>query len=538
MNKNFSRQFAKGKTMRLRVGAVMMSGMLLIGCANNNSINTQEASSEESQIAVVQEQTAVESTQEQNTPDEVATMIASDKVPKYVFLFIGDGMGYPQVQSAAYYLGAQPNGEIVSGDLSFMSFPIAGSAKTYDSTSFAPDSASTATSIATGNKAHSGTINMDTTLTTSFETIAEKLKKQKDYKVGIVTTVNLNHATPAAFYAHQPTRANYYEISEELIASEFDYFAGGALLSPTGKEDDQKDIYEVAKEAGYTVVREDAKAGALTKEDGKAIVISEKLADGDAMAYQLDNQETDVVLADYVKQGIEMLDNDNGFFMMVEGGKVDWACHANDAASSIHDTIAFSEAVDEAIAFYHEHPEDTLILVTADHETGGMSIGYAGLDYDTYLKNLENQKISYALFDTEYTANYIEEKTSFEDVLKDVEELFGLKANGDEPEDGTLAMSDYEYKLLENAYERTLEIGASSKDEMSQEEYLLYGTYQPLTVTITHILNNKSGISFTSYAHTGLPVPVFAQGIGQEKFNGFYDNTDIYKRMADIVGVN
>ena len=136
-----------------------------------------------------------------------------------------------------------------------MNFPVAGSAQTYDSTSFAPDSASTATSIATGNKTWSGSINVSEDFTQEYETIAEKLKAQKDYKIGIISSVNLNHATPAAFYAHQASRNSYYEIGQELVESGFDYFAGGALLSPTGEDESQKDLYTVAEEAGYKVMR-------------------------------------------------------------------------------------------------------------------------------------------------------------------------------------------------------------------------------------------------------------------------------------------
>ena len=534
MNSKPSKGILNFKIARFCVSLAIISAILLTACTSPG--NAGQIPSTKNSALSTSETAATDTSSATPTAEETKE---ETKIPKYVFLFIGDGMGYPQIQSASYYLGAKENGEVKSDDLSFMSFPVAGSAKTYDSTSFAPDSASTATSIATGNKTYSGTINMDTSMTESFETITEKLKAQRDYKIGIITSVNLNHATPAAFYAHQPSRGNYYEISEELIASGFDYFAGGALLSPTGKEKDKKDIYDAASEAGYKVVRSDAEAKALTPADGKAIVISEKLADGDAMAYQLDSSSDDIVLADYVKQGIEMLYNENGFFMMVEGGKIDWACHANDAASSIYDTIAFDNAVKEAIEFYNEHPEDTLILVTADHETGGMSIGYAGLDYDTYLKNLENQKISYAKFDTEFVIEYKENQTPFTSVLEDIQNQFGLISDADSAteQDAPLVLTDYEYGLLETAYNRTLETGASGKGEMTQEEYLLYGAYESLTVTITHILNNKSGISFTSYAHTGLPVPVFAQGIGQDKFSGFYDNTDIYRNMAEICGV-
>lgn len=246
--------------------------------------------------------------------------------PKYIFLFIGDGMSYPQIQITADYLGAMeqdPASEILSGhkDLTMMSFPVAGSATTFDSTSFCPDSASTATSISTGHKTYSGSINVDETGTVEYETIAEKLKNQLGYKVGILSTVNLNHATPAAFYAHQVSRSSYYDISNELIESGFDYFAGGGLLQTTGKEGDQEDSYALAEAAGYKVIRTQAEAEALTAEDGKAIVIAETLADSDAMSYDNDRAEGEWALADYVEKGIEVLDNETGFFMMVEGGK-------------------------------------------------------------------------------------------------------------------------------------------------------------------------------------------------------------------------
>ncbi len=477
--------------------------------------------------------------------------------PKYIFLFIGDGMSYPQIQITADYLGAMaqdPDSDILSGhqDLTMMTFPVAGSATTFDSTSFCPDSASTATSISTGHKTYSGSINVDETGTVEYETIAEKLKNQLGYKVGILSTVNLNHATPAAFYAHQVSRSSYYDISNELIESGFDYFAGGGLLQTTGKEGDQEDSYALAEAAGYKVIKTQEEAEALTAEDGKAIVIAETLADSDAMSYENDRTEDEWALADYVEKGIEVLDNETGFFMMVEGGKIDWACHANDAGSTISDTIALDNAVAKAVEFYNEHPDETLILVTGDHETGGLTIGFAGTDYDTFLTNISNQKISYAKLDSDYVAKYKEEGTDFDTVMADVTELFGLQApvEGQEeteatmdskdqhPESddtGSLVMTQYEYEKLQAAYETTM--SRTGEEEIGQEEYVLYGSYEPLTVTITHILNNKSGVNFASYAHTGLPVAVFAQGNGQELFEGYYDNTDIYNNLAALLGV-
>ena len=473
------------------------------------------------------------------------------KAPKYVFLFIGDGMSYPQFQAAADYLGAvadpdytqaEPSvavadrkGAVLNGPktLNFMNFDVAGSAITYDSCSFAPDSASTATSIATGHKTYSGMINVDETGTKSFETIAEKLHEQKDWEIGVISSVNLNHATPAAFYAHQASRNNYYEIGQELVESGFEYFAGGALLKPTGANGDQENLYDLAKEAGYKVVTTQSEAAKVSAADDKVLLVDEHLADSDAMAYELDREAGQWALADYVEKGIEVLNNSKGFFMMCEGGKIDWACHANDAGSTVADTVALADAVQVAVDFAKEHPEETLILVTGDHETGGLTIGYAGTDYDTYLTNLTSQTISYAKFDEEYVAKYKANKTPFTEAMKDVEKLFGLKMSG--AADDRLVLTNYEIQRLKAAYD--LSMTDYDSDNYTQEQYVLYGTYNPFSVTVTHILNNKSGIDFTSYSHTGLPVAVFADGVGAESFGGYYDNTQIFTKLSTMLGL-
>ena len=525
--------------------ALVLAFSLLTGCATTAAQETQNETTQESDTASAPETAAEPETAEPAAEPQAEA--EAPAAPKYVFLFIGDGMSYPQIQSTSDFLGAlndadywqaEPSlddnqGAILDGPeyLNFMNFPVAGSAVTYDSNSFCPDSASTATSLSTGHKTYSGTINMDETGTTAYETIAEQLAAQKGWEIGIISSVNLNHATPAAFYAHQASRNNYYEIGLELIDSGFTYFAGGGLLKPTGSEGDQEDLSALAEAAGYTVARTQAEAEAVT--DGPVILIDEHLADGDAMAYELDRTEDMWSLADYVEKGIEVLDNDTGFFMMCEGGKIDWACHANDAASTIHDTDALADAVQVAIDFAAEHPDETLILVTGDHETGGLTIGFAGTDYDTYLDLLQNQKISYAKFDSDYVAAYKENKTPFEDVMADVTELFGLKTEGEEGD--KLVLTDYELELLRTAYEKS--VNGTETGYAAQQEYVLYGTYEPLSVTLTHIINNKSGISFTSYSHTGLPVAVLAQGAGSETFGGYYDNTDVYNKLAALLEI-
>lgn len=488
--------------------------------------------------------------QTQGQSENAAQTKQAAKAPKYVFLFIGDGMSYPQFQAASDYLGALDDPDYVKAlpsidyekregelngpkRLNFMNFDVAGSAVTYDSCSFAPDSASTATSIATGHKTYSGMINVDLTGSTPYETIAEKLHSQKGWKVGIVSSVNLNHATPAAFYAHQASRNNYYEIGEELVNSGFEYFAGGGLKKVTGPDKDKTSLYDLAANAGYKVTYTQADAEAVTAADGKVILIDEHLADSDAMDYEMDRQDGEWALADYVKKGIDVLDNDTGFFMMCEGGKIDWACHANDAGATVNDTLALADAVQVAIDFAKQHTDETLILVTGDHETGGLTIGFAGTDYDTYLDSLASQNISYAQFDEQYVEKYKENHTSFEDAMKDVEKLFGLKLSGDEND--RLVLTDYEVQRLRTAYEFAMT--DPDVEEYTQEQYVLYGTYNPFSVTVTHILNNKAGVDFTSYSHTGLPVAVFANGAGEEAFNGYYDNTEIYQKMASLLEV-
>ena len=482
-----------------------------------------------------------------NAETKITAPATGKGTPKYVFVFIGDGMSYPQIQSAAYYTGKDAAGivDVVKKSenpsdspemkaLSFYQFPVAGSASTYDATSFAPDSASTATSIFTGYKTHSSSINVDITKKIKYRTIAEQLRDQKKYKIGVISTVNLNHATPAATYAHQASRKSNYPIGQELVSSNFEYFAGGALMDPQDKNKDKTSIYDLAKNAGYKVCF-DQKSAAALKNGDKALVIAETLADSDSMSYDNDRKEGEWALRDYVRKGIEVLDNKTGFFMMVEGGKVDWACHANDARSSIADTLALSEAVEEAISFYNKHPKETLILVTADHETGGLTIGYAGTDYNLFFRTLDNQKISYAKFDSDYVSAYKKNGTSFETVMKDVEKLFGLKMPGADGsnKNGGLVLTDYELSRIKTAYEKTIK----NDNNRSQMEYDIYGTYEPLTITITHILNAKSGLGWTSNSHTGLPVPVFALGAGQEEFKGFYDNTEIYKKLAKLTKV-
>lgn len=448
-----------------------------------------------------------------------------DASPKYVFMFIGDGMSSPQTNSAQVYNGRNQSGLVELQELTFTQFPVVGLQYTQDSTSFCPDSASTATSLSSGYKTHSGVIGMGVDRVTPGKTIAEMLH-DKGWKIGIVSTVTINHATPAAFYAHIASRNDYYDIGLQMADSGFEYFAGGSVNKAF---DGEKSIYEVLEDNGYLVTDDKDTILSLNSESGKVYAYSPFLQDDGAMPYDIDAPADSLRLKDFVKKGIDVLYNETGFFMMVEGGKIDWAGHANDAVANMSDTLALDEAVEVAVDFAKDHPDETLIIVTGDHETGGMTIGYAATGYNTAFDLLREQKCSYVQFDSYVEEAKADGSFTFDDMMDMVEEYFGLVAPGEEAANEALVMNDYEYAKLQKAY-----ADDQSGNVDGYEESLLYGGYSPISVTLTHILNNKAGIGWTSYAHTGLPVPVYAYGEGAELFVGAYDNTEVALKLMDL----
>jgi alkaline phosphatase len=460
-------------------------------------------------------------------------------------------MGMPQINSAERYLAALEGKDYGARLLSFSRFPAQGLTTTYANDRFITGSAASATAMATGYKTNIGVISMDPTKTRNYKTIAE-MAKEEGMKVGIISSVSIDHATPAAFYAHQPSRSNYYEISVQLAESGFDFFGGGGIKSPTGKNKDQPSSIELAKKNGYTVVDNRSDFMALSPGVGKVLAYNAILDGSKALPYEMDRDMSDLSIAEYTKKAVELLDNPDGFFIMVEGGKIDWACHANDAAASVKDTLAFDEAVQVAVNFMNRHPEETLIVVTGDHECGGMTLGFAGQGYETNFRLLEVQKKSATdFFAGELVSQYKKSMTArdFDKAMEAVEEYFGLvylsasekSALESRAEAGdkdaaimlALSLSDYELKMIRDAYNRSLQ----GEEERADDEgtYLLYGGYDPFAVTLSHILNQKAGIGWTSYKHTGVPVPTFAHGVGAEIFNGYYDNTDIAKKMMEIM---
>ncbi|SNR77812.1 alkaline phosphatase [Desulfurobacterium atlanticum] len=450
---------------------------------------------------------------------------AAGKTAKYVFYFIGDGMAFTQRMAAENYKGEK---------LMMNKLPAQGMATTYAANRFITGSAAAGTALACGHKTNIGVIGL-TPDGKRLETIAE-LAKKDGKKIGIITSTSIDHATPAAFYAHVPKRSHYYDIAIQLAESNFDYFAGGGFKDPNNKKKNSKhyvgNAIEYIKNHGYRIITSKEEFENLRKGDEKVVVINPRLQPGKSLPYTIDQTKQDITLAEFLKKGIELLDNPNGFFIMLEGGKIDWACHANDGTTAIQDTLAFDDAIKVAYDFYRRHPDETLIVVTADHETGGLALGFAGTKYSTNFAVLHAQDMSYQRF-TDEIVKKLKRKgnVTFEDVKPLITKYFGLKFEGLSTD--PLVLKPYEVAQLKVAFMDSMNNAKGKKDPY---KYLLYGGYEPLTVTITHILNHHAGMGWTSYKHTGVPVPTSAVGVGAEMFNGFYDNTDIAKKLMKAMG--
>ena len=441
---------------------------------------------------------------------------------KYAFLFIGDGMGVVQVNAAEAFLAAE-NHQKGFKHLTFTQFPNVGLASSFANNQFITESAAAGTALSTGQKTNVSRISMDSTGTIPLKTIAEK-SKEAGMKVGLLSSVSINHATPAAFYAHEPDRNNYFEIGLELANSSVDFFGGGGIDMADGMQDGKEvNAVEQAKENGFSYINTVESFKNLKKPTGKILSVSPVLTSSKAMPYAIDMAENDLTLADFTEKAIEVLDNDKGFFIMVEGGKIDWAAHDNDAATVLHEVISFDEAIAVAKKYYDLHPDETLIVVTADHETGGMSLGNRNMKYQTNLAILGNQKISLEKmiqlennFKKELTVN---KQKDFEKMLTIINENFGL---GDTTK---IALTGEDLSQLQEAF---LESMYPKKQEKE-------GNY--FSNNVIALMSEKAGIGWTTGSHTGVNVPVYSIGPGSEQFSGYIDNTDIPKIMEQLMGI-
>lgn len=436
---------------------------------------------------------------------------------KNVIYFIGDGLGPSQRQITEYY-----KNEILGrdGKLAMNSMPSLGITTTHSADTLITDSAAAGTALATGVKTNNGAI--------SVTTAGEKLKslthvaKEKNMKVGVITSTRLTHATPAVFITSNESRANENEMAVDFPKAGIDFYAGGGYRHFAPKSGDlkssRKDEVNVIQELGdngyKTFIGENSSKEFLeySPKNGEKVFAA---LTSSHLPYELDriNDPSTPSLAQITKKGIETLskDNKNGFFLMVEGGRIDHASHAQDAVGTIMDTLAFDDAIDVALDFYNKNPQDTLIVVAADHETGGMGLGF-GNNYALNLEALKNVKLS---IEDKLQKAY---KGNKEDYYSYLNKELGL--NDLTPEE-----------------KKNIEIAMEIEDQKNDSQIKnVYGGYAPTSIAVAHILSQRAGLQWTSFAHTATQVPLSAKGATSENFIGFKDNTDVAKEIAKSMG--
>lgn len=311
----------------------------------------------------------------------------NDEKAKYIFLFIGDGMGNSHVAATESYLSYKA-GKKGGEQLTMTQFPYLGLATTYSANYNITCSAAAGTAIACGQKTNNGMIGVDPD-GNRLESIAFTLKDE-GYRIGIMSSVPINHATPASFYAHNERRGAYYSISQEIPASGFDFFAGAGFLDFNGKDGKAEDTDTYLERNGYNVCYGTEEFEAESDTSDKIIFCQESNRKSDAENYTSDGpKREDASLSEMVGIAIDFLGDKEPFFIMCEGGAIDWAAHNNQTMPMIRETIEFDKAIEVAYRFYLAHPDETLIVVTADHETGGIALGANGGDSNINWARLE-----------------------------------------------------------------------------------------------------------------------------------------------------
>ena len=447
---------------------------------------------------------------------------SAKKGPKYVFYFIGDGMGVNQVMLTEYYL-ADLEGKMGFNPLCFTGFPYSGLVITHSANTYVTDSSAAGTALAGGKKTNNNVLGMLPDKETPVQSIAE-MAHEKGYRVAIGTTVCVDHATPGVFYAHQPSRDNYHEIGIELSQSGFEFFAGADFHTPFTKDNSDEGNYVQAEKAGYTIVRGYDGYVEKAKSSDKILMLEKNPKSDHYLSFAIDRNENEMTLSQITTAAIDfmMKDPKKGFFMMMEGGRIDNAGHGNDAATVIQETIDFDEAIKIAYNFYLKHKKETLIVVTADHETGAMGLSNGA--YRLNSKVLQYQDMSEGEF-----SSYLEKKgreigdiLTWEEVEQELKAHYGFWDK--------IRLRDSQTDRLRTTYVETFGMGPG---ELKEEEYY---KVDKMSDEATRIISEVAQISWGTGSHSGGYVPVFAIGVGAEQFTGQMDNTEIPMKIKKLAG--
>ena len=434
---------------------------------------------------------------------------------KGIILLIGDGMGINQVRSASLYAK-----QVLGNTLAIDSMATRGTTTTYSANSDITDSAAAATALFSGHKTKNGAINVLPDGKWAF-TIGDAAKKA-GLAVGILTTSRLTDATPAGVFGHVSYRGDENTLAEQLTEFLPDVAMGGSLIRFIPQDQngsvrkDSKNLIEAMKSKGYTYVTNGSEVKAVDPAVTSRLF---GLFATSNMAYDIDRQNdpnlgTQPTLSEMTQAALSILArNPKGFFVMIEGGRIDHACHSHDIKAAICETLAFDDAVRIALDFQKTHP-DVLVLVTADHETGGLGLGM-GVDYALDIPAL--QPIKHSL---EYLAKQLQKQP---DKIQEI-----LKSGG-------YALTDTEQAFVSKYPPETKT--SSVLKPLGDPKKLNKYAFPWVGYALGTVESDRAKIGWTSYVHTAQPVITYAVGPGAAEFTGGYDNTDIPKKMAKLLGV-
>ena len=439
----------------------------------------------------------------------VVSLAVNATSPKYVFYFIGDGMGMGHIMAAQSY-----NREVLKNNqpIIMMQFPVASMVTTYSASSRVTDSAAAGTALSTGYKTNNGMLGV-TPDSVPVTSVARYLK-DAGWGIGVITTVAPDDATPGAFYAHQPSRSMAYEIDKEMAASGYEFVAGSKLKGTKDKAGNPTDIYSHFAQNNVAIVKG---IDALKDVDSRRVVLLNKDSLDSNVGYTIDSIEGALTLPAMTQACLDHLTkhSPDQFFMMVEGGNIDYAGHSNDGGAVVKEVLNFNDAIKIAYDFYLAHPDETLIVVTADHNTGGMSVRFGDISL------VDCQRMSKDRF-AGYTKSLLNSRRiyTWEDMKTELSNRFGFWNK-------IKISKEQEAKLVEK-FETTFNLRNSA------DQKTLYNSFDEFAVEVFNIINNKTGFGWIATGHTGDPVPLFAIGRGAYEFMGVHDNTEIPKIIKSI----
>ncbi len=428
--------------------------------------------------------------------------------PKNIIMIVGDGMG-PAYTTAYRYFKDDPNTEVIEETV-FDRHNV-GMSSTYPArvSGYVTDSAASATALSSGTKTYNGAIGIDVDKN-PVQTVLEWAKLQGK-KTGVVVTSQINHATPASYLAHNESRNNYNEIADSYIDNgiKADIYLGGGWQYFI-RED--RDLVAEFKANGFHYIDNYAELADLPA--NKPVL---GLFDKKGLPWALDDSNQHRLLA-LTQAATTQLENDNGYFMLVEASQIDWGGHANDIAASIAEIDDLAKTVEYLEQYVKSNP-DTLVVITADHSTGGFTLGANGT-YAWRPDVLRTMKMS---------ATAISKKLANIDITqKAASELFNFSLTKKE----VLKLQQAKYHAKE-ALAQFLALSAQEKSETKKKKPNVAGAVYK---AVNKVIDNRTNTGWTSGGHTAVDVPVFAFGQQSEQFYGKLDNTDIAKKIFTLLG--